>query len=183
MKHIKLFENFNLSEAGTGYNSWKMYGDINDLADTLNKKMSFERNIRATFKGFNGIPGAEALMGKIRIISPVLVRNAWDFSKFMEVFDVLGNPPMGVFDLSSSADLSSLRALKNAPEGFYVLRNGHMIDQKILNKIVQASPEAVFINVEENKLSSVEKDEAVQYAQAGSYVRIQDDPDFFILLQ
>jgi len=38
MKHIILFENFNLSEAGTGYNSWKMYGNIKDLADTLNKK-------------------------------------------------------------------------------------------------------------------------------------------------
>ena len=156
-----------------------MYGDVNDLADTLNKKMAFERNIRGTFKG---IPGMD-IMSKIRIISPVLVRNAWDFPRFMEVFDVLGNPPMGVFDLSSSVDLSSLKALKNAPEGFYVLRNSHMIDQKILNKIVQASPEAVFIKIEEDKLSSWQTDEAVEYAKAASYVRIQDDPDFFILLE
>ena len=55
MKHIILFEKFNLSEAGTGYNSWKMYGNINDLADTLNKKLIFERNIRATFSGFTGM--------------------------------------------------------------------------------------------------------------------------------
>jgi hypothetical protein len=179
MKHIKLFENFNISESGTGYNSWKAYGDINDLADTLNKKIAFERQIRATFSGF---PGMGNIMSNSRIISPVIVKNAWDFTKFMEVFDILGNPPMGVFDLSSSSDLDSLKALNNAPEGFYVLRNSHMIDQKILDKIIKKSPEAVFIKIEERKLSSSETEESVKYAQAGSYVRIQEDPDFFILL-
>jgi hypothetical protein len=100
----------------------------------------------------------------------------------MKVFDILGNPPMGVFDLSLSSDLSSLKSLKNAAEGFYVLRNSSMVNQNILNRIIQASPEAVFIRIEERKLSSSETDEAVRYAQAGSYVRLQDDPDFFILL-
>jgi hypothetical protein len=179
MKHIRLFENFNLSEAGTGYNSWKMYGNINDLADTLNKKLTFERNIRGTFSGFAGM---EDILSKMRIISPVIVKNAWDFTEFMKVFDILGNPPMGVFDLSSSSDLSSLKSLKNADEGFYVLRNSSAVNQNILNRIIQASPEAVFIKIEERKLSSSETDEAVRYAQAGSYVRLQDDPDFFILL-
>jgi hypothetical protein len=179
MKHIRLFESFNLSEAGTGYNSWKAYGDINDLADTLNKKITFERNIRATFKG---IPGMEKIMDKARMIMPVTVKNAWDFHKFMEVFDILGNPPMGVFDLSTSSDLSSLKSLNDAAEGFYVLRNSTMVDMNILNKIGQKSPEAVFIKIEERKLSSSETDEAVKYAQANSYVMLQEDPDFFILL-
>lgn len=179
MKHIKIFENFNLSEAGTGYNSWKMFGNINDLADTLNKKLIFERNIRGTFKGFAGM---EDIMSKMRIISPVFVRNAWDFTEFMKVFDILGNPPMGVFDLSSSSDLSSLKSLKNSAEGFYVLRNSSMANQNILNRITQASPEAVFIMIEERKLSSSETDQAVKYAQAGSFVSIQEDPNFFILL-
>jgi hypothetical protein len=179
MKHIRLFESFDLSEAGTGYNSWKLYGNINDLADTLNKKITFERNIRATFKG---IPGMEKIMAKARTIMPVTVKNAWDFTKFMEVFDILGNSPMGVFDLSSSSDFDSLKALNNATEGFYVLRNSHMIDQKILDKIIKKSPEAVFIKIEERKLSSSEIEESVKYAQAGSYVMLQEDPDFFILL-
>jgi predicted nuclease of predicted toxin-antitoxin system len=179
MKHIRIFESFNLSEAGTGYNSWKAYGDINDLADTLNKKITFERNIRATFKG---IPGMEKIMAKARMIMPVIVKNAWDFHKFMEVFDILGNPPMGVFDLSTSSDLSSLESLNDAAEGFYVLRNSTMVDTNILNRIGQKSPEAVFIKIEERKLSSSETDEAVRYAQAGNYVMLQEDPDFFILL-
>ena len=179
MKHIRLFESFDLSEAGTGYNSWKLYGDINDLADTLNKKLTFERNIRATFKG---IPGMEEIMAKARIITPVIVQNAWDFTKFMEVFDVLGDPPMGIFDLSLSSDLNSLKSLKNAAEGFYVLRNSTMMDMNILNKIVQKSPHAVFIRIEDRKLSSGELSGAVEYAKAGSYVSIQDDPNFFILL-
>ena len=75
----------------------------------------------------------EDIMSKMRIISPVLVRNAWDFTEFMKVFDILGNPPMGVFDLSLSSDLSSLKSLKNAAEGFYVLRNSSMVDRHLLD--------------------------------------------------
>jgi predicted nuclease of predicted toxin-antitoxin system len=57
-----------------------------------------------------------------------------------------------------------------------------MVDTNILNRIGQKSPEAVFIKIEERKLSSSETDEAVRYAQAGNYVMLQEDPDFFILL-
>jgi hypothetical protein len=178
MKHIRLFESFDLDESRSGYLNWKLEGGVDDLAITLKKKRDFERSTRSTL---SGIPGISSL-GSFRIISPFYIRNVYDFNKFMEVFDIIGESPKGVFDLSIDADVNYLKSLKGAPEGFYVLRNSDMINQKILDKIVQSSPEAIFVKVEEIPLSDYQLKDALEYARAGARVYLQSDPDFFIFV-
>lgn len=178
MKHIRLFESFDLYESRSGYLNWKLEGGIDDLAITLKKKRDFERSTRSTLSGIPGI----ASLGSFRIISPFYIRNVYDFNKFMEVFDILGESPKGVFDLSIDADANYLKSLKGAPEGFYVLRNSGSINQKILDKIVQDSPEAIFIKAEEIPLSAHQLKDALDVARAAAYVHIKSDPDFFIFV-
>jgi len=176
MRHIKLFESF-LSEArtGTGYNSWKMYGNISDLADTLTKKKDFDKTIGVQLAGFlpPGFPS-------FRVIRPFRLKNVVDFNKFMEVFDLIGESPKKVLDLSVPGDLDVFRTLKNAPAGFYVLRNSQGLSKKD-SKIIQEQQDAIFILPEEIPLSPGELKDAIDYAKAGSVVYIQEDPDFFIL--
>lgn len=174
MKHIKLFESFFLSEAGTGYLSWKTHGDINDLADTLLKKQKFEKSTEDVLSGFN-------LPVDFKIQTPFLLRNVVDFNKFMSVFTLIGEPPREILDLSNPTDLDTFRSLQNARPGFYVIRNSHKMSREDDN-IIQKNKSAIFIMVEESPLSRSELKAAIDYAKAGSLVMLGSDPNFFILI-
>ena len=187
MKYIQLFENFIFqqppapnrdSSQATKFSGFKPWGSSSaDLAETLVKKREFEEVYTNQFVSLlggaiKGIPKQGGL--------PVVVRNAQDFSKFMDAFNVLKEAPQAVLDLSDTNDLTSFEEMKEVGPGFYVLRNYNSSYQRQLEKVRQASSGAIFILPEETPMSSNEIQDQIKLINLASMTMPQSDPNFFM---